>query len=58
MAWSHWCDGTECEDKIRQDLGVTIRLKPFNREDMDQVNVLSAVSLAGVELSLLRVIKV
>ena len=33
FAWSHWCDGTECEDKIRQDLGVTIRLKPFNRED-------------------------
>ena len=33
FAWSHWCDGTECEDKIRQDLAVTIRLKPFNRED-------------------------
>jgi len=33
FAWSHWCDGAECEDKIRQDLAVTIRLKPFNRAD-------------------------
>ena len=33
FAWSHWCDKTECEDKIRQELAVTIRLKPFNRSE-------------------------
>ena len=31
FAWSHWCDGAACEEKIRNDLAVTIRLIPFNR---------------------------
>ncbi len=31
FAMSHWCDGTECEDKINDDLSVTIRCIPFDR---------------------------
>ena len=31
FAWSHWCDGAACEEKISKDLAVTIRLIPFNR---------------------------
>ena len=31
FAWSHWCDGAACEEKISKELAVTIRLIPFNR---------------------------
>ncbi len=33
FAMSHWCGGTECEDKINDDLSVTIRCIPFEREE-------------------------
>jgi prolyl-tRNA synthetase len=29
---AHWCGGTECEDKINDDLSVTIRCIPFDYE--------------------------
>jgi len=32
FALSHWCEGTDCEDKINDDLSVTIRCIPFDRE--------------------------
>ena len=31
FAMSHWCDSEECEDKINDDLSVTIRTVPFDR---------------------------
>ena len=33
FAMSHWCESTECEDKINDDLSVTIRCIPFDREE-------------------------
>lgn len=33
FAMSHWCEGIECEDKINDDLSVTIRCIPFDRAD-------------------------
>jgi prolyl-tRNA synthetase len=33
FAMSHWCDSTECEDQINDDLSVTIRTVPFDRAD-------------------------
>ncbi|MAW39384.1 MAG: proline--tRNA ligase, partial [Kiritimatiellaceae bacterium] len=32
FAWSHWCDGAACEEKISSELAVTIRLIPFDRD--------------------------
>ena len=32
FARAHWCDGAECEKKINDDLSVTIRTVPFDRE--------------------------
>ena len=32
FAMSHWCDGIECEKKINDELSVTIRTVPFDRE--------------------------
>ena len=32
FAYSHWCGGAACEEKINKALAVTIRLIPFNRE--------------------------
>ncbi len=29
FALAHWCGGTECEEKIKEDLSVTIRCIPF-----------------------------
>ena len=31
FAMSHWCDGEECEEKINDELAVTIRTVPFDR---------------------------
>ena len=31
FALSHWCDGEECENKINDELSVTIRCVPFDR---------------------------
>jgi len=33
FAMSHWCESSECEDKINDDLSVTIRCIPFDRAD-------------------------
>ncbi|MBN2163480.1 MAG: proline--tRNA ligase [Pontiellaceae bacterium] len=33
FAMSHWCDSSECEDKINDDLSVTIRCIPFDRAE-------------------------
>lgn len=33
FAMSHWCDDPACEEKITDELSVTIRCLPFNRED-------------------------
>ena len=33
FAMSHWCDGEACENKINDELSVTIRTVPFDRED-------------------------
>jgi prolyl-tRNA synthetase len=33
FAMSHWCDGAECENKINDDLSVSIRCIPFDREN-------------------------
>ncbi len=33
FAMAHWCNDSECENKINQDLSVTIRCIPFDRED-------------------------
>ncbi|VGO14404.1 Proline--tRNA ligase [Pontiella desulfatans] len=33
FAMSHWCDGSECEDKINDELSVTIRTVPFDRAE-------------------------
>lgn len=35
FALSHWCGGTECENKIKEDLTVTIRCLPFDAERQD-----------------------
>jgi len=32
FAMSHWCERPECENKIQEELSVTIRLIPFDRE--------------------------
>jgi prolyl-tRNA synthetase len=32
FASSHWCDGAACEEKVKNDLTVTIRCVPFDRE--------------------------
>ncbi len=32
FAMSHWCGGTDCEEKINDELSVTIRCIPFDRE--------------------------
>jgi prolyl-tRNA synthetase len=32
FALSHWCGSAECEDRIKSDLGVTIRCIPFEGE--------------------------
>jgi prolyl-tRNA synthetase len=32
FALAHWCDGETCEEKIREELSVTIRCVPFERE--------------------------
>jgi prolyl-tRNA synthetase len=31
FALSHWCDGAACENKINEELSVTIRTVPFDR---------------------------
>lgn len=31
FSMSHWCDGEECENKINDELSVTIRTVPFDR---------------------------
>ena len=33
FALSHWCDGSECEARINEELSVTIRCVPFDRAD-------------------------
>jgi prolyl-tRNA synthetase len=33
FALSHWCGGAECEKKINDELSVTIRTVPFDREE-------------------------
>jgi prolyl-tRNA synthetase len=33
FAMSHWCDGEECEQKINDELSVTIRTVPFDRAE-------------------------
>ncbi len=33
FARAHWCDGEACEDKINEELSVTIRCIPFDRTD-------------------------
>ncbi|VGO23331.1 proline--tRNA ligase [Pontiella sulfatireligans] len=33
FAMSHWCDAAECEDKINDELSVTIRTVPFDRAE-------------------------
>ncbi|RKX40939.1 MAG: proline--tRNA ligase [Verrucomicrobia bacterium] len=33
FALSHWCDGEDCENKINDELSVTIRTVPFDRTD-------------------------
>jgi len=33
FALSHWCDSPECEKRINEELSVTIRTVPFNREE-------------------------
>jgi prolyl-tRNA synthetase len=33
FAMSHWCGGEECEDKINDELSVTIRTVPFDRAE-------------------------
>jgi len=33
FARSHWCGSPDCEEKIKEDLGVTIRCIPFDRPD-------------------------
>ena len=33
FAMSHWCESPACEEKINDDLSVTIRAIPFDRED-------------------------
>lgn len=33
FAWSHWCGSAECEEKIKEDLKVTIRNIPFESEE-------------------------
>ncbi len=33
FAMSHWCDDPVCEEKITDELSVTIRCVPFNREE-------------------------
>jgi len=33
FAMSHWCDSSECEDKINDELSVTIRTVPFDRAE-------------------------
>jgi prolyl-tRNA synthetase len=33
FAMSHWCDGADCEKEINDELSVTIRCVPFDRED-------------------------
>lgn len=35
FALSHWCGGAECENKIKEDLTVTIRCLPFDAEEED-----------------------
>jgi len=32
FAYSHWCGDTACEEKIKDDLKVTIRCIPFDAE--------------------------
>ncbi|MCX7935799.1 MAG: proline--tRNA ligase, partial [Planctomycetota bacterium] len=32
FALAHWCDNRACEERIAEDLAVTIRLVPFDRE--------------------------
>ena len=32
FAMSHWCDGTDCENKVNDKLSVTIRCIPLDRE--------------------------
>ncbi len=32
FAWSHWCEGADCEAMINDELSVTIRCIPFDRE--------------------------
>jgi prolyl-tRNA synthetase len=32
FAYTHWCGNQECEEKIKTDLGVTIRCIPLNAE--------------------------
>ena len=33
FALSHWCDGEECENRINDELSVTIRTVPFDRAE-------------------------
>ena len=32
FAWAHWCEDPACEKKIKEELQVTIRCIPFNRD--------------------------
>jgi len=36
FAWSHWCDGDDCEQSINDKLSVTIRCIPFDRDTSGQ----------------------
>ena len=38
FAHAHWCGNTACEEKIGQDLSVTIRCIPFDRDESDEGN--------------------
>ena len=33
FVYSHWCGSVECEDKIKEDLKVTIRNMPFSAKE-------------------------
>jgi prolyl-tRNA synthetase len=28
-----WCDRSECEEKVKEETGATIRLRPFEKEE-------------------------
>ncbi|MEJ2628321.1 MAG: proline--tRNA ligase, partial [bacterium] len=36
FALSHWCGSTKCENKINEDLSVSIRCIPLSQEKSDK----------------------